>query len=296
MGLTAKFAVAVFGVLLGYFATAKLSDAQAAFGRYVVQRYLQFVVPMFIVNLLVVLGNARQAGLYGFRQVLVDSFFFSDRIVPTFWCMGPFFIASALIGLIAGLTRGNRGARLGWYVASLIVCLLAGKTWVGVCVMGAVLHEVLQAEVRWMRSAPALLAMAVCAFVLARVRAENELMYLRYGAACFLLLAVFFSAPRLQRLLDVGILGWLGSISFHLYLVHVPVQYTFTNLLVVFLAKTVPTGATLAIAAVATLLADIAAAYLLGKTVEQVLKVVPGEQAAVIRGKRPGAGPGTGNG
>jgi peptidoglycan/LPS O-acetylase OafA/YrhL len=272
MGLTGKLAVALFCVMLGYFAASKFSSDGVCYEKYVAYRYLQFVAPLFIVNVIVSVNTFNGFNIIVIRQIISDSFFFSYKIVPTFWCMGPFFVASLLIALIAHLTREDQNKQIAWFITALIVSLLIGETWVGICVMGAILYNVIYRDYQWMKNGFALIGLVVCTYFLVR-SPESELTYIRDGVACSLMLIVAFNMPMIQKSLDIKITKWLGLTSFFLYLVHVPVQVILTPSIIRFFARNVPANTVLMGSYIVTFTADVLLAFILYKMVDQITKV-----------------------
>ncbi len=280
MGLTGKFAVALFSVILGYFAAAKLSQEGGEYGAYVAQRYLQFVAPLFIVNFFMSLNSFIMMDLFGIRQFFRDSFFFTYEIVPTFWCMEPFFLASLVIGLIAVLTRGEHKKRPGWYAAALLVSLLIGETWIGICLMGAILYTVQSRGYGWLKNVPVKIVLAVCAYLLLHTPESTEPSYFRDGIACIrwgvawcFLLLVIFNTPMIQKPLDMKALKWLGSMAFALYLVHMPVQKVLAPIIIDHMALYSPQNITMAAGYCATFLVDVLLACILNKAVGQITRL-----------------------
>ena len=112
-GITGKAAVSMFCVLLGYFVAASVK--KYAFSEYTIRRYLYFMTHLLVVNVIAVMcvilftlwkpavGSVFIWSTLDLKLLwqwfFSDSLFFSYYLVPTFWCVADFFLASILIFL-----------------------------------------------------------------------------------------------------------------------------------------------------------------------------------------------------
>ena len=110
-GLTGKFSVAFFFVLLGYFASKPKSFRIAFYGSYCARRYFQFAFYVFCVTFFYLIGSYAVTWLfhtpdeyvfhvlsdgprYNLIYLLHDAFLFQDNYNATLWCMPQLFLAS----------------------------------------------------------------------------------------------------------------------------------------------------------------------------------------------------------
>lgn len=223
-GITGKLGVAVFSVLLGYFAVSG-NYKNRPLSSYVVKRYLQFSIPLFIVcipmaALLWLTGSAEIGEL--FKALIGESIFFVQDypvLCPPAWCMGDFMLASVILAVLRG--RKHSVPAIG---AVCFLCLIFGYVWTAACLLGALvyyLNAALAAADEKLRrivfSRPVKLILLVYFFILIR-REESYLCYIIDALACAAMLLVFLNSPRLQRLLSFGPAAKLGGVSFEIFL------------------------------------------------------------------------------
>lgn len=129
-GLSGKFGVVLFGVILGYFAYSSKDNNST---RYVVKRYAFFVICGFIINLLFTVVGLLHSGFpeHSIKAVIVNSLLLRDGIFSTYWCIPHFFIAS-IISYINGKSKASAIVVL----FEVMILYLCGQTWIGVCLIG----------------------------------------------------------------------------------------------------------------------------------------------------------------
>ena len=239
-GITGKAAVALFCVILGYFAAD--STKKYTFSSYTVRRYLYFMTHMLVTNLLVVVGilfftlwqpelnsifvwsslDLNLLWQWFFRDVL----FFSYHLVPTFWCMADFFLASVIIFLVQKeYNRSTYSASLSIFAVLFVtLCLSMSGTWIAICLLGAVLWILNDLDLPLLKKRRVLLLLTVVMFFLYRLpnySAERYSDYLLWGMSGFLFLVICFRVTIVKRILSIPFFAYLGKYSFELYLCHV---------------------------------------------------------------------------
>ena len=241
-GITGNFAVCFFTLLIGYFAGGA---SKQPLEKRVAKRYLQFflgMAPPLAVAFVACFALDRGLGISGTMlgaycqahsfaagalQCLNDAVFFESTLIPTYWCMGTFFLGSVAVMTLSAVQRERPvWVRTLWGAAALAACVLTGSWLLGVCV-GGYLLRLLEPRLRaafergWVR------AVAVLAAVLI-VRAPDftTRCYLQ-GVAGALLLLSLKGAPRVSRALSWRPLARAGEASFYFYLWHTLVQDAF---------------------------------------------------------------------
>ena len=159
-GITGKAAVSMFCVLLGYFVAASVK--KYAFSEYTIRRYLYFMTHLLVVNVIAVMcvilftlwkpavGSVFIWSTLDLKLLwqwfFSDSLFFSYYLVPTFWCVADFFLASILIFLCrkgyAGRKSSHAIGRGEYYRIAVLYIILAISlrgTWIANCLLGALL-------------------------------------------------------------------------------------------------------------------------------------------------------------
>ena len=218
-GVTGKLGVAIFAVILGYFAyRSKEPDVT----KYVIKRYIYFFLcGLFINSIYAAFGSAGIFDdIYSVKEVLTVSLTLGAGIFRTFWCIRPFFIASILSKL-----NGKAGAGpFTVLVEMLIMFQIMGDVWVSICLMGNLVAIAMSNEkfmsifrhvwVRW----PVYLAV----FFLIK-RPESWQTYLIDGICASLMILALSESRWLRKVLDWEPLAVQGKNTMAMYLVHVVV-------------------------------------------------------------------------
>ena len=244
-GLTGKFSVAFFFVLLGYFASKPVEFNIKRFASYTVRRYLQFAFYIFVCTSVFILGSYAVTWLfhtpegsvlqvisdglqYNLIYLLRDSFLFEDNYNATLWCMQQLFVAS-LVCKVLGFIPERYGVfwRLVFSVLLIAALLLLDAgffVWVCAAVLGYILRLCLDGFSCFSNKAFVPVALAI-ALVLIKLRLdEGVLQYSLQSIAAFLLILAQFRLKAMQDILSTPPLPWLGGISMGLFVTHTPVN------------------------------------------------------------------------
>lgn len=288
-GLTGKFAVAFFFVLLGYFASAPRAFSPASFGTYCITRYFRFSFFVFASTLVYILCAYASAWLfhspdgyvfcilsdgpqYNLIWLLHDAFLFEDHYNATLWCMQQLFLAS-LVCRIAGYLPESMAAiyRLAAAFVLMIVLLLCNAAyciWICIALLGYLLRFALKA----CRAHPSLTSPAsrsvlflVSVVCIKAPLAEGVLLYALEGLGAFLLILVLFHTGFAKKALAKPPFPWLGSISMGLFVVHTPVNSLLASTLIPLLRRALPEAAVLIVGFVVSFSLCVLSAWLLGK-------------------------------
>lgn len=266
-GLTGKFSVAFFSVLLGYFASKPRDFSFPTFFRYTLKRYFQFSFSIFLVEVLYLLSSycsvwlfhSPDANVYqvicdGFPYNLLylfrDSLLFESTYNSALWCMGQFFAASVLCFLCGSLlTRAPLFVR--FFSASalylLFLWLCGGRfVWVSNCILGYILRLLLscQDRSRLLTSRSFIAVVFILSVLLIKAPLpEGLLLYILEGFGALLLLITLFHLPRAQHLLAVRPFPWLGRVSIGLYICHTPINAILASTIAAPLLSSLQSGA-----------------------------------------------------
>lgn len=247
-GITGKAAVSMFCVLLGYFVAASVK--KYAFSEYTIRRYLYFMTHLLVVNVIAVMcvilftlwkpavGSVFIWSTLDLKLLwqwfFSDSLFFSYYLVPTFWCVADFFLASILIFFVqkgyAGRKSSHAMGRGEYYRIAVLYIILAISlrgTWIANCLLGALLWIINDLRPPVLEKRVTLVILTVAMIVLYRMpnyTVENYSDYLAWGMSSFLCLLVCFRVKVLKRILGFPLFSVLGKYAFELYLSHVIVM------------------------------------------------------------------------
>lgn len=268
-GLTGKFSVAFFFVLLGYFACSPKRFSLRGFGSYALRRYVQFAFFVLVTEAVYLVGCRGVSFLFhapdeaaarvlsdGWRYNLIyllrDSFFFEDTYDATLWCLQQLFLASLVCRLFGYLPeRLSPVLRVGILigVGALLLLLSPGYcVWIAVSLLGCLLRMALEAGGRHpaLAKPPVLIGLFAAAVLCIKAPLEEGLaLYLLEGLGAFLLLLVLFRTAFAQRLLARAPFPRLGLWSMGLFVVHTPVFSLVDSSLYVLLNGRLPLWLTL---------------------------------------------------
>lgn len=245
-GISGKLAVACFCVLLGYFASKPSKESVLG---YAVRRYLFFAVQILLIELIYyglvyILPHDLYLSVFApwlyrapselFRDIFRDAFLFKASVLPTFWCVDDFILGSIVVFAMSKLFHGRKlPVRLLCCAALFAIGLAVDQLWAALCLLGWFLR--MTEEVHVPTKAAAILSIVlVCLIPWMIRRGENNLTHLLDGAACLIVLWTVSQFSFLQKLLSWKPLTLLGSYTFELFLLHVPVYHILETCLEVF--------------------------------------------------------------
>ncbi len=279
-GFTGKYAVAGFSVILGFFAN-KTAKSNSDLSIRILRRYVQFVFPLLIVTgmtsiIYALLNIERNSILIALNRILTESFLVGENsYCPQAWCIKDFFIASLIIYVLSG----KRYRNVIW-VLLFIILTLAGKVWIAVCLLGAILKEI---HVSTNKKLPfekygvlfSLLKVSLIAFSFMIIRfPENLITYLFNGISAALLLWICLNSSVLKRILSVRILSAGGKISFEFFLVHIGVYNVTKFVMDLFLSDSVSHNILVWIIVLASFCISAGLAYMLSLLTKRINKMM----------------------
>lgn len=191
-GISGKHGVAIFCVLIGYFASAKRNIGLVA---YAVKRYLQFVINILIVLVTFSIVYATVLGL-GFTEigkgVLVafeESVLFRDGINPPLWCVRDLFFGSLVCFVLGNCCNLDDNWKKLVFVLAIAVFEYFTDVWISICILGAALR-VSQGIVLPQKVKPVLCVLFVVAIPLLYRHEESTKTFLMQGLSCGLCMYV----------------------------------------------------------------------------------------------------------
>lgn len=215
-GVSGKLGVALFGVLLGYFAYISKENNSAY---YILKRYAFFVISAVIINAL----YALQAFLTGSRislfKVLIESITLDDDIFPTYWCIPIFFAAS-----IFSYLNGKANVPTIGILLEIAILYKLGSIWLAVCLMGnLVARYQLNPCMDWLKNRMVRILLWIVLF-LAVKRPECDNTYMIQGMCCACLIMLIMRGSVARKILEHHILASIGRQGMAIYILH-PICY-----------------------------------------------------------------------
>lgn len=228
-GINGKHGVAMFCVLLGYFASSRSAET---FPTYIVRRYLQFAINIFIVLLPFVVFNSILTGystahlLNGVQKSFIESVLFKNGLNPTLWCIRAMFFGSLLCFVLGNYCKMIPK----WKELLLLFCISSFMyfidVWLAICTLGVVLRAFLE-----MKFSPKkeciFCAISIVAIPFLYRRPESQTTYMLQGfSSCLLMYVCMYVSRRKwsQRIPKLMVFQYLGNVSFYLFLWHTPVN------------------------------------------------------------------------
>ena len=247
-GLTGKFSVAFFFVLLGYFASKPKPFGIAFYGSYCARRYFQFAFYVFCVTFFYLIGSYAVTWLfhtpdeyvfhvlsdgprYNLIYLLHDAFLFRDNYNATLWCMPQLFLASLVCRALGCLPENWRPFhRLAAALAVMLFLMLINGEfciWICVAILGYLLRLCLahfQESAVFQKRWPLILVALASVVCIKAPLPEGIPLYALEGLGAFGLLLVQFHLEAVQKWLAKPPGPWLGGISMGLFVVHTPIN------------------------------------------------------------------------
>lgn len=221
-GMTGKFGVDVFAIILGIFAyKAGVNKKNVSVFSYALQRYFYFVICGFSVNTVLKLIEIKQTGtvsLSGIRELITVSLMIKADIFPTFWVMRAFLIGSVLAFMV-----GHYGFDTKTKIAIILICFVSGNLWVSVCVMGTLMPEVMDNREKW-NSWWKKLVLFIIALIIIKLF-QSELKYFVDGIAAFILVMITEETKSVQKVLNNRLMSYFGKNAMAIFIIH-PVMYS----------------------------------------------------------------------
>jgi len=218
-GISGKLGVALFGVILGYFAYLSKEENGTA---YILKRFSFFVIGGLIINSLYALVGVFLDGFprYSVLRVLFESLTLNDNIFPTYWCIPAFFAASVISYL-----NGKAQIKTFGILLEIAVFYKLGCIWIAICLMGNLVARYQN------NPSPDILKTRIIRVILwivlffAVKRPENNITDMINGVCCMVRVMLIMRGSIVQRVLDNRVLSALGQRSMAIYILH-PLCYS----------------------------------------------------------------------
>lgn len=230
-GITGKHGVAIFCVLIGYFSSQK---KHAGLPTYVVRRYLQFAINIFIVLLpfsivFSIVSKASQVDLLkGIADSMIETVLFQSGLNPTLWCVKEMFFGSLICYVLGNYCEMENKWKELVYDLAIGVFLYFFNVWIAICVLGAALRVFSSIEICDRRKL-LLCVLFIVAIPLLYRHAESRKTYMMQGvsSSLFMYICICVSSYKFKfnkKHFHLRILPFMGNVSFYMFLWHTPVN------------------------------------------------------------------------
>ena len=209
-GITGKLGVAIFGVLLGYF--AYIANKRLTLLEYSINRYGYFVFVGLFINIIYCTYFKMP-----FSNIMEVSLTVSNDIFPTYWCMRDFLFASIFCYYI-GISNFKFNDR----VIVILILFAIGQVWIPICMLGVLIPELKEHALLKNR-------MMSCIFFLVSFwiikRPENSLTYILDGLFAVIMLCIIENNLYLRKVLSNNVTASLGRRTMAIFVIH-PITYS----------------------------------------------------------------------
>lgn len=220
-GVSGKFGVAVFSVILGYFA---FRSSEKNIAKYTIKRYVYFVLCGLFINAVYALyAAARHDDPITLYRVIRTSLLLGSSIYPTFWCIRPFMAGSFVsrINRFVHEKTGKDAVTLAVITAEIAALIYLKEIWIAICIMGnavPVLEDNEKVQ-QLLSSRPVRIIIYIAAFCAIK-RSGSDLTYLIDGVSAAFVLLALSRSTRLTQVLNNRHLASAGRNTMAIYLIH----------------------------------------------------------------------------
>ena len=218
-GVSGKFGVVVFSVILGYFA---YRSSEKSIAKYTLKRYVYFVLcGLFINSVYAVCARTGYIeGNISFTHLIRTSLMLGSDIYPTFWCIQPFMLAS-FISKVNGKALADKKWGILVIAAEIAALIKTGHLWAGICLMGNLVYILENDRIVLRLISHRIVRIAIyLIFFFAIKRSSSDLTYIIDGIVCSMVLIALKKSTVLTKLLNNKAMASAGRNTMAIYLIH----------------------------------------------------------------------------
>lgn len=219
-GVTGKYAVAMMCIISGFLIVKKFYRKSVDFGRFIFNRYLRLMLPVFVTCTIYVIIRITKGDYISLSTYLNGVLWLGNGMINDhLGYILDFFIGNVLIALITYLFSKNKYFPL-LYIPIMILLYRMEKIWILSTVIGGLtyhLSEVIKEKKiykYWY-----LLIIIPLIWWLPRGEEGNKI-YLKDTIACSIIVITFYCLPKLQGLLNWSKIKDIKKISYSLFVTH----------------------------------------------------------------------------
>ena len=219
-GITGKYAVAMMCVISGWLIAKKFYRKAVDFGKFIFNRYLRLMLPVFVtctiyVIIRIIQGNYISVSTYLNGVLWLGNGAINDHLGYIL----DFFLGNVFIALITYLFS-NRKYFLILYILFMILLYQMGKTWILATVAGGFAYHLCEIiNKKKLYKCWYLLIILPIIWWIPRGE-EKDKIYIRYMVACILIIITLYCLPKLQKLFNWEKLKNIKKISYSLFVTH----------------------------------------------------------------------------
>lgn len=219
-GITGKYAVAMMCIISGFLVANKFYKKTIDFGKFILNRYLRLMIPVFITCTIYVIIKIIQGENFSLSAYLNGTLWLGNNgINEHLGYILDFFVGNVLVALITHLFSNKKYFQI-LYIPLIILLYYMEKLWVLSTVLGGFTYHISETikEKKLYKYWYVVITIPII-WWLPRGDETNKI-YLRDSIACSLIIITTYCLPKLQVLLNWNILKNIKKISYSLFVTH----------------------------------------------------------------------------
>lgn len=219
-GITGKYAVAMMCVISGFLVAKKFYRKAVDFGKFIFNRYLRLMLPIFITCTIYVIIKIIQGNHISLSEYLNGVLWLGNNgINEHLGYILDFFLGNVFIAILTYLFSNKKYFPL-LYIPLIILLYYMEKIWILSTVIGGLTYHLCEyIKEKKLYKYWYLLIIIPIVWYLPRGE-ENYKIYLRDTIACSAIVITLYCLPKLQKLLNWNKLKSIKKISYSLFVTH----------------------------------------------------------------------------
>lgn len=231
-GITGKYAVAMMCIISGFLVAKKFYRKAVDFGKFIFNRYLRLMLPVFVTCTIYVIIRLFQGNFISISSYLNGVFWLGNGTINEhLGYILDFFLGNILIALITYLFSNKKYFPV-IYIPLMILLYFMDKVWILSTVMGGLTYHLCEIiKEKKLYKYWYLLILLPLLWWFPRGE-ECSIIYLRDTIACSIILIAFYCLPKLQKLINWSKLSSIKKVSYSLFVTHGLVNILFSGSIV----------------------------------------------------------------
>lgn len=219
-GITGKYAVSMMCVISGFLVAKKFYRKAVDFGKFIFNRYIRLMLPIFVTCTIYVLIRILQGNSISLQSYLNGVLWLGNNgINEHLGYILDFFLGNVFIAILTYLFSNKKYFPL-LYIPLMMLLYFMGKIWILSTVIGGLTYHLCKLiKEKKLYKYWYLLIVIPIVWYLPRGEETYEI-YLRDTIACSAIVITFYCLPKLQNLLNWNKLKNIKKISYSLFVTH----------------------------------------------------------------------------
>lgn len=233
-GITGKYAVAMMCIISGWLVARKFYRKAVDFGKFIFNRYLRLMLPVFVTCTIYVIIRVLQGNIIPISTYLNGTLWLGNgSINDHLGYILDFFVGNVLIALITYLFSNKKYFPL-LYIPLMILLYYMEKIWILSTVIGGLTYHLCEIiNEKKLYKYWYLIILLPIVWWLPRGE-ECTRIYLKDSIACAIIVITIYCIPKLQKILEWSKLKNVKKISYSLFVVHGLVNNLLSGYIVIY--------------------------------------------------------------